>query len=77
MHDPIGAAPVWGPAAVVNERLLHSDGAVAVGDGAVFSGGLPVAPIGGAVRPRPVSVLAVQRAEEVPFQVLRLQLRQS
>jgi len=77
VHDPVGATALWGTAAVVNKRLLHSNGAVAVGDGTVFPGGLPVAPLGGAVGPGAVSVLAIQRAEEVPLQVLRLQLRQS
>jgi len=77
VHDPIGATAVWGPTDVVNEGLLHADGAIAVGHGAVLSGGLPVALLGGAVGPGAISVLAVQHAEEVPFQVLGLQLRQS
>lgn len=64
-----------GPADVVNKGFLHSDGSVALVDGAVFPGGLPVALLGGAVGPGTVTVLAVEDAEEVPFQVLGLELR--
>lgn len=68
---------MWGSTDVVHEGLLHAHGAVALGHRAVLPSGLPVALLGGAVGPGAISILAVQHAEEVPFQVLGLQLRQS
>lgn len=77
MHDPIGATAMWGSTDVVHEGLFHPHGAVAMGHRAVLSSGLPVALLGGAVGPGAIPILAVQHAEEVPFQVLGLELGQS
>ena len=71
VHDPVGLGALGRAAPVEDERLLDAD-ALAGGaalDGLVSAGGLPVAGSCGAVRPDPVWVLAVARAEEVPLLV--------
>lgn len=60
---------------MVNKGLLHADGAVAVLDGTILAGGLPVPFLGGTVCPGTVSILSVKHTEEVPFQVPGFQLR--
>ena len=76
MHDPVGAHPLRRAAAVVDERLLHADGAAAVVEhAAVLARGLPVPGPRRAVRAEPVGVLAVPRPEEVPLGVAARQER--
>jgi hypothetical protein len=74
VHDPVGLGALGRAALVEDERLLDADAlvgrrAAAAVDGLVGAGGLPVAGARGAVRPDPVRVLAVPRAEEVPLPV--------
>ena len=69
MHDPVGLDALGRLALVEDEGLLDAD--VVAGrsgeDGLVGAGGLPVPRAGGAVGACAVGVLAVPRAEEVPF----------
>ena len=74
MHHPVAPGAFRGPAAVVNEGLLHPNGPRAMADGAVLPSGLPVPLKRRPVGPRPISVLLVQRTEEVPLQVPSLHL---
>jgi hypothetical protein len=71
LHDPVGLGALGRAAHVEDERLLDADALAGDGavDGLVGAGGLPVAGARGAVRPDPVRVLAVARAEEVPLLV--------
>jgi hypothetical protein len=76
VHDPVGADPLRRAAAVVDERLLHADGAAAVVQhAAVLARGLPVPRPRRAVGAEPVGVLAVPRPEEVPLRVTARQER--
>ena len=59
MHDPVGPEPVRGTPAVEDERLLHTEDLIVAPDFSVFSGGFPVAYVGGSVHSSAVAVLLV------------------
>jgi len=67
VHDPAGLATPGGPPRVEDERLLQADEGLAPEDLPVLARRLPVAGLGGLVRPQPRRVLAVLDAEEVPL----------
>jgi hypothetical protein len=66
MHDPVGLVALGRLAGVEDESLLDGH-RLRRAHRLVCAGGLPVPGAGGAVRPRPVRVLAVPRGEEVPL----------
>lgn len=77
MHDPVSLDSSGRPPTVEHEGFLHSDlDLVPTGrqHGLVRSCGLPVAGRGRPVRPRPVRVLAVPGAEEVPLLLSKARL---
>jgi hypothetical protein len=67
VHDPAGLAALGRPPRVEDERLLHADEGLAPEDLPVLARRLPVARLGGPVRPQPRRVLAVLDTEEVPL----------
>lgn len=67
MHDPISLATIWSSASVEHQCLPHTNKHTHSVHLSVFSGGFPVARLGGSVCPLPGGVLAVFQAEEVPF----------
>lgn len=61
MHDPITFLPFGSSSAVEDQSLLHSNKSASLGavDLPVFSGGLPVAGVGGSVGPQSGRVFPV------------------
>lgn len=73
MHHPISAFSLRLTSTVVHKCVLAAHGLRVLRDGAVPSGGLPVAKLGSSIGSRPIGILPVPWAKEIPLLTATLQ----
>ena len=75
MHHPVGPLSIRRPPAMEHQRLLHTYGKTLMAHRSILSGRLPIPLTRGTIQPRPIPVLPIHGAEEVPLEISSLQRR--